>query len=101
KTAVPQHRRREIKILSANYFCCDWYFCTSSGLMVSIFAPFFNSSALGTLMMSLVSGAAGCAGGGGGGAACTLSSSTSKINVEFGGMPPTVYFWDSNDFAGM
>ena len=29
--------------------------------MTSIFAPFFISSALGTLMMSLVSGAAGAA----------------------------------------
>ena len=33
-----------------------WAFCTSSGLMTSILAPFFNSSAEGTLMMSLVSG---------------------------------------------
>ena len=35
---------------------CDWSFWTSSGLSVSIFAPFFISSADGTLMMSLVSG---------------------------------------------
>ena len=62
---------------------CDWSFWTSSGLSVSILAPFFISSADGTLMMSLVSGAAG----GGGSEAFVSSSSTSKIRVEFGGMP--------------
>src|SRR6185295_9167255 len=59
----------------------------SSGLMTSILAPFFISSALGTLMMSLVSGATGGAGGGGGVGDLLSSSSTSKIRVAFGGMP--------------
>ena len=69
-----------------NYFadCCA--LAASSGLMTSIFAPFFISSADGTLMMSLVSGAAGATTGAGG-AGWVLTSSTSKIKTEFGGMP--------------
>ena len=64
--------------------CCA--LAASSGLMTSIFAPFFISSAEGTLMMSLVSGATGAAWGGGVGYFVS-SSSTSKISVAFGGMP--------------
>ena len=67
----------------------------SSGLIVSILAPFFNSSADGTLMMSLVNGADDGAGAGAAevpaGAGWTEISSTSNTSVEpgpiFGGEP--------------
>src|ERR1700722_12362502 len=65
-------------------------FSRSSGLIVSIFSPFFKPSADGTLMMSLVNGAplfpTGAGGvGGGAGAACTDSNSTSNTSVVLGG----------------
>ena len=70
---------------------CAWIFSNSACVMRSGWAPYFNSSADGTRITSLVSwgfctvelvgGATGGALGG-----MIASNSTSKINVELGGM---------------
>jgi len=76
--AIPRSFGSTLRFVGWSYFfsgwdccccCCFWSFSTSSALMVSILAPFFISSRDGTLMISLVNGAAGAteaAGGGGG-----------------------------------
>src|SRR5438552_14818310 len=56
------------------------FFSTSSGLITSILAPFFSSSAEGTLIMSLVRGWGEVSGGG----ISVFSNSRSTISVEPG-----------------
>ena len=70
---------------SAFFFCSAasfWRRSASVDLITSIWAPFYNSSALGTLIISLVTLL------GSGGATCgfTVSKSTSKISAEWGGI---------------